>query len=424
MMYHRLPTNSRQPEQRQLLTIGSAAWVERCIRDPLAGRAEKIVEAASIEEAMHYIAVQNVDIVMLEASEPGCARNVETLIERFDVPVLAIGEDDSVDAALVAGATDFVTEPVSRAVLVRRLDLVLETAISPLLADDAASHYWADELRTINNHDQAAHGLAHWELCRDSGDIVWSPSLTRLLGSEVASHCVTLLGFKAQLADTDRRELEVALQRLANGESSELAISLKLNSSGGSVEHYLMLGEAIAGDGLIFGTLSKVQQDDGLDYEKRLREQDIDAVTQLPRQTAFLYRLGAMLDRLVTGMTSVLVLDLPTLPKHYSSFGQEVGDALMLSITARLQEALPPESLISVIGKHRFAIALENLPSTNVVQKTAEKIRSRLREIYYFDEQPIGIIQDKQFGDAFLAIWLSENTSEPGLRKQLLGLNK
>ncbi|MEZ8266426.1 chalcone isomerase family protein [Vibrio cyclitrophicus] len=43
---------------------------------------------------------------------------------------------------------------------------------------------------------------------------------------------------------------------------------------------------------------------------------------------------------------------------------------------------------------------------------------------FYFDEQPIGTIQDKQFGEAFLAIWLSENTSEPLLRKQLLGLNK
>ena len=43
---------------------------------------------------------------------------------------------------------------------------------------------------------------------------------------------------------------------------------------------------------------------------------------------------------------------------------------------------------------------------------------------FYFDEQPIGTIQDKQFGEAFLAIWLSENTSEPVLRKQLLGLKK
>jgi hypothetical protein len=43
---------------------------------------------------------------------------------------------------------------------------------------------------------------------------------------------------------------------------------------------------------------------------------------------------------------------------------------------------------------------------------------------FYFDEQPIGTIQDKNFGEAFLDIWLSENTSEPRLREQLLGLNK
>ncbi|WP_261904859.1 chalcone isomerase family protein [Vibrio fortis] len=43
---------------------------------------------------------------------------------------------------------------------------------------------------------------------------------------------------------------------------------------------------------------------------------------------------------------------------------------------------------------------------------------------FYFDEQPIGTITDTQFGPAFLSIWLSENTSEPELRQQLLGLNK
>lgn len=43
---------------------------------------------------------------------------------------------------------------------------------------------------------------------------------------------------------------------------------------------------------------------------------------------------------------------------------------------------------------------------------------------FYFDEQPIGTITDTQFGQAFLSIWLSENTSEPKLRQQLLGLNK
>ncbi|NOH95961.1 chalcone isomerase family protein [Vibrio sp. 99-70-13A1] len=43
---------------------------------------------------------------------------------------------------------------------------------------------------------------------------------------------------------------------------------------------------------------------------------------------------------------------------------------------------------------------------------------------FYFDDQPIGVVSDKGFGEAFLSIWLSENTSEPKLRKQLLGLAK
>ena len=43
---------------------------------------------------------------------------------------------------------------------------------------------------------------------------------------------------------------------------------------------------------------------------------------------------------------------------------------------------------------------------------------------FYFDDELIGVIDDPRFGNAFLSIWLSENTSEPRLRKQLLGLTQ
>ena len=43
---------------------------------------------------------------------------------------------------------------------------------------------------------------------------------------------------------------------------------------------------------------------------------------------------------------------------------------------------------------------------------------------FYFNEQLIGSINDHQLADAFLAIWLSPNTSEPDLRKQLIGMKK
>lgn len=40
---------------------------------------------------------------------------------------------------------------------------------------------------------------------------------------------------------------------------------------------------------------------------------------------------------------------------------------------------------------------------------------------FFFNHQPLDIIHDANFADAFLAIWLSKDTSRPSLRAQLLG---
>lgn len=40
---------------------------------------------------------------------------------------------------------------------------------------------------------------------------------------------------------------------------------------------------------------------------------------------------------------------------------------------------------------------------------------------FYFNGDLIGTIEDRRFGKAFLSIWLSENTSYPELRLNLLG---
>lgn len=41
---------------------------------------------------------------------------------------------------------------------------------------------------------------------------------------------------------------------------------------------------------------------------------------------------------------------------------------------------------------------------------------------FYHNDKKLGEISDSQFANQFLAIWLSPNTSEPALRKQLLGI--
>ena len=43
---------------------------------------------------------------------------------------------------------------------------------------------------------------------------------------------------------------------------------------------------------------------------------------------------------------------------------------------------------------------------------------------FYLEEQEVGSIEDAEFSQWFFNIWLSENTSEPKMRMQLLGLKK
>nr|WP_275074599.1 chalcone isomerase family protein [Pseudoalteromonas ostreae] len=40
---------------------------------------------------------------------------------------------------------------------------------------------------------------------------------------------------------------------------------------------------------------------------------------------------------------------------------------------------------------------------------------------FYFNDKKLGVIEHRGFGDDFLAIWLDVNTSEPQMRKQLIG---
>ncbi|MDP4788885.1 MAG: chalcone isomerase family protein [Haliea sp.] len=43
------------------------------------------------------------------------------------------------------------------------------------------------------------------------------------------------------------------------------------------------------------------------------------------------------------------------------------------------------------------------------------------RSTFFFNGEKLGVIEDRAFGEHFVAIWLSPNTSRPALREALLG---
>src|SRR5690242_3873867 len=68
--------------------------------------------------------------------------------------------------------------------------------------------------------EQAA-GLGSWELDLDSGEVVWSDNLFRLMGLEVGEVAPTVDYFLSHTHPDDRGELRAAVERLRGGEDVE-----------------------------------------------------------------------------------------------------------------------------------------------------------------------------------------------------------
>lgn len=381
----------RKPESRQLLVLGGQRWASDAVGDTLSGRAECVVPVESIDNALNYLREQPVDIVLIQANTPLCAKSVEAIVAEFDVPVVAVGSDDSVDAALVAGATDFIVEPFSRQVLIRRLDFVLETANVPV--EEPLS--WPELKHGAAHHSLAGVpapvgvATAHWELDTANGELTWSPSIARVVDPETAARCCTLSGFMSLVDATDLPIFQRSLQKLADGEGSEIKLQISLQGAHGQSYRLSLDGEGLA-DEFIFGTMTRVAEKESGLFNGVVAD-DLDAETQLPKQAYFLHRLSAMMDRLVTGVTAVLTLDLGGVSRINGHFGPEVGVSLQLAAIARLREILPPESVVALLCDSRIGVALENVASTNAVDRLANQLVARLAENYFYDEQPLHI---------------------------------
>jgi len=63
-------------------------------------------------------------------------------------------------------------------------------------------------------------------------------------------------------------------------------------------------------------------------------------------------------------------------------------------------------------------------PNINRDDNLTFYFNSSSKATFYYNQKPIGDINDTDLASAFIAIWLSDKTSQPSLRRQLLGDSK
>lgn len=114
----------------------------------------------------------------------------------------------------------------------------------------------------------------------------------------------------------------------------------------------------------------------------------------------------------------------------------EVRQALPLALELTYLRTIPAKALLAATAEQwqelpawanepRCQQWLDELhqlwPDVNPGDRLAAVVDAQGQTHFYFNDSPLGTVVDPLFGKAFLDIWLSPNTSAPGLRAQLIG---
>ncbi len=107
-----------------------------------------------------------------------------------------------------------------------------------------------------------------------------------------------------------------------------------------------------------------------------------DALTGLPNRTLLADRLERALarDRRTAARTALLVVDLDTFKSVNDAFGHAAGDDLLVTVAARLREALRDEDTVARLGGDEFAVVAAGLSGADSAAKVARKVLDALRE--------------------------------------------
>lgn len=166
--------------------------------------------------------------------------------------------------------------------------------------------------------------------------------------------------------EPEPRELGQDLRAIVAGERSQLEFEYPCTTPDGK-RWFRMVACSVAGSTQAPSDAVAVVMHLDITEQKQAEEQLIriayrDQLTNLPSRSAFVERLERELPELDTDTDAaryVLVLDVQELRAVNDTYGYETGDTLLVTMGARLADALAPHEHMARLGGDQFAIYLD-----------------------------------------------------------------
>jgi diguanylate cyclase (GGDEF)-like protein/PAS domain S-box-containing protein len=362
-------------------------------------------ETGNGEDALRVLAETQVDIVLLDVVMPGldgytvCER-LRQMPSSATVPVVmltGLDDNESIDRAYQVGATDFISKPITWAVLGHRVRYLLRASRA---FRDLAKHQ-----ASLENAQRLAHlGSWEWELQSNQGS--WSSETYRILGLEPHAAEASVERFLAHVHDEDRVALRQALAELVRtGEFSPRVA--RLVRPDGSVRHaQLQARGSLDASGTVTRLAGTIQDVTELkEAEQRIRYLAyFDRPTGLPNRQFFMERLTQALAtaRRHQRQLGVLSLDLDQFKRINDTLGHAIGNDLLLEVAHRLTTALREEDCLTAgDGAHQspegvarldgdeFSLLIGELAQYHDAAKVARRLLEELRKPFRVGGQEV-----------------------------------
>lgn len=330
---------SPQKDSSLILVVDDDKFMRIQLRRAMEQAGYQVVEANDGEQALAAYTSLHPNIVLLDALMPvmdgfTCCAQLQTLPGGDRTPVLmltALEDQESVDQAFEAGATDYITKPIHWAVLRQRVRHLLQTswAIEELRQQTERALRSEERLRLALEAVQ----MGTWDWDIQSGKVAYSLTTEVNFGLAPSSLDRTYESFLESIHPKDRKLLTEAVRRAVE-EGADYNIEFRViwpdgsghwTASKGQV-YYDKTGKAVRMTGINMDITQRKRAEEEL-QRQNLRSQLFADVTLKIRQSL---QIEEILQTTVTEVQKILQADRVLIFRLWpNGYGQIVTEAVV-----------------------------------------------------------------------------------------------
>jgi diguanylate cyclase (GGDEF)-like protein/PAS domain S-box-containing protein len=328
-----------------------------------------------------------------------CCAKLQTFSRKNHAPVLmimALEDRESVERALLVGATDYVTTPIHWAVLRQRVRRLLQQSYLYQQLEKSNQELQAK----INELSQAERALREsqeryalvaqsthdgfWDWNLKTNQVYFSPRWKSMLGyseHEIGNSLADWFN-RVHPEDIERFKAEISahLAGLTTCFENEHRLLHQDDSYRWMLSRGLALRDVDGKPYRIAGCQTDMTQSKTTEA-KLLHQACHDALTGLPNRVWFMERLEYAIARAKLHQDYVfalLFLDLDRFKLVNDSLGHALGDHLLMAIAQRLKTCLRPADPIARLDGDEFIILLEDIRDLSHATQVADQIHREL----------------------------------------------